>query len=125
MSILATLHGSCNPAWFLQSQLAVANQSLSESRGEVDKLLTQLKSQKECEDAAMASAKKKHASEVRAMQQKVSLSYQACIHTKTQYWPRGVKSVALAPIPRYIHMLCAVIRILSMWYMFRWLTLSL
>lgn len=83
----------------LQSQLAVANQSLSESRGEVDKLLTQLKNQKECEDAAMASAKKKHASEVRAMQQKVSLSYQACICTRTQYWPTGVKSVALAPIP--------------------------
>ena len=79
-----------------QSQLAVANQSLSESRGEVDKLLTQLKSQKECEDAAMSSAKKKHASEVRAMQQKVSLSYQACICTRTQYWPTGVKSVALA-----------------------------
>ena len=54
-----------------QSQLSVANQSLSESRGEVDKLVTQLKNQKECEDAAMSSAKKKHASEIRAMQQKV------------------------------------------------------
>ena len=39
----------------------------------MDKLVTQLKNQKECEDAAMSTAKKKHASEVRAMQQKVRL----------------------------------------------------
>lgn len=57
----------------LQNQLSVANQSLSESKAEVDKLLTQLKSQKQSEDAVMASAKKKHATEVRAMQQKVSI----------------------------------------------------
>ena len=64
-SVLTTIYFSP------QSQLSVANQSLTESRGEVDKLVTQLKNQKECEDAAMSTAKKKHASEMRAMQQKV------------------------------------------------------
>lgn len=51
----------------------MAYQSLSESKAEVDKLLTQLKNQKQSEDAVVASAKKKHATEVRAMQQKVSV----------------------------------------------------
>ena len=57
----------------VQNQLSVANQSLSESKAEVDKLLTQLKNQKQSEDAVMVSAKKKHATEIRVMQQKVSI----------------------------------------------------